>query len=83
MIFDMRRALSNYIRENGIKQTFLAEKSGMKCDHLSRCLKKDRHLRADELMGLLQVLGLKADELAQLYPVEDEIGQNSARKKSM
>ena len=64
-MYDMRRALYSFLQGNGIKQSYLAAKSGITPDRLSRILCGKRQLRADELMTFCRVLCINPGDLAR------------------
>lgn len=60
--------LKKYITENGIKQTFIAEKAGMSAELLRRSLEGKRVLKADEFIVICIVLSLDLDYFKALRP---------------
>ena len=48
--------IKNHIVSNGIKLSFLSEKSGVNYELLRRSLDGDRVLKADELLSIIAVL---------------------------
>jgi transcriptional regulator with XRE-family HTH domain len=64
-MYDMRKALRHFLQGNGIKQSYLAHKSGISPDRMSRILRGRRQLRADELMAFCRVLCVDPDVLAR------------------
>lgn len=54
----VERKLSEYIKGNGIKITFISERTGIDYQILCRCLKKDskQPLKADEFLAVCKVL---------------------------
>ncbi len=50
--------LSAQIKEKGIKQTFIAEKTGIPERTLSATLTGRRHIKAEELIGVCIVTGI-------------------------
>lgn len=53
---DSRKALSNYISGKGIKLTFVSKQTGLSIDQLSKVLRKERNLLADELISICKAL---------------------------
>lgn len=56
--------LNQYIKDNGIKLTYLAKKSGLKYELLRRCLLCDRKMSADEFVAVLGALQLEVKDIA-------------------
>ena len=54
--------LNNYISEKGLKQTYVAEKSGLTADNLSKILNGNRKLTAEEFLNICKVLSLDPKE---------------------
>lgn len=50
--------ISTYLKTNGITQSFLAEKIGMKKNTLSMTLNGKRELKAEEFLQILLVLNI-------------------------
>ena len=50
--------LSRQIKEKGIKQTFIAEKTGIPDKKLSATLTGRRHIKAEELIAICAVTGI-------------------------
>ena len=57
-MFDMRSALKRYVSENGLKITFISNKTNIPIDQLSRAFNKERGLSADEFMRICDVLNV-------------------------
>lgn len=53
--------ISKYISENGIKQKYISEKSGIAENVLSMILNGKRKLDADEFIEIILVLGVDAN----------------------
>lgn len=53
---DSRKALSNYISDKGIKLTFVSKQTGLSVDQISKVLRKERNLLADELIKICKAL---------------------------
>ena len=53
--------ISKYITENGIKQKYISEKSGIPENALSMILNGKRKLDADEFVEIILVLGVDAN----------------------
>ena len=58
---DSRKMLSDYIKAKGIKLTFIANKTGMSLDQISKALRKERNLLADEFFSICKALNLPLD----------------------
>lgn len=54
-----------YIADNGIKQSFVAERTGMPPELLRRSLEGRRKLQADEFIAICGVLSLDLDFFKQ------------------
>ena len=61
--YDTRTVLKDYIDNNGIKMTFIAERTGITKDRLSRIFRKERRLTADEFLAITEVLKVDVNEL--------------------
>jgi len=61
--YDTRTVLKDYIDNNGIKMTFIAERTGITKDRLSRIFQKERRLTADEFLAITEVLKVDVNEL--------------------
>ena len=61
--YDTRTVLKDYIDNNGIKMTFIAERTGITKDRLSRIFQKERRLTADEFLVITEVLKVDVNEL--------------------
>lgn len=48
--------LCRYIEENGIKQSYLAQKTGLSVDVISKTLNGNRRLLADEFLAICETL---------------------------
>lgn len=68
--YDTRAALNNYIRNNGIKLSFIANKTGISIDKLSMIFLKKRRLTADEFLSIVAVLGV---DIKTLVSEESEV----------
>jgi len=63
--YDTRTVLKDYIDNNGIKMTFIAERTGITKDRLSRIFQKERRLTADEFLAITEVLKVDVNELME------------------
>lgn len=54
--------INNRIDQLGLKQVYVSEHAHMNPELLSRTLRGDRKLKADEFVSLCQVLGLTLDD---------------------
>lgn len=63
--YDTRTVLKDYIDNNGIKMTFIAERTGITKDRLSRIFQKERRLTADEFLAIIKVLKVDVNELME------------------
>lgn len=57
--------LNSYVEERGIKQSFISEKTGMNKDLVSRVLRGDRKLQADEFLKICEVLDIDPNMFRQ------------------
>lgn len=55
---NVNEKIKQYLQDHGIKQAFLAEKTGIAQEKLSRMLSKNRKLSADELVKISNALGV-------------------------
>lgn len=63
--------LKRYIEDNLIKQTALAEKSGIRGDVFSRLLNTKRRLYGEEIASICDAIGLTFSEIIN-YKTPDE-----------
>lgn len=63
--------LKEYISNNGIKQSFVAEKAGMPAELLRRSLEGKRKLQADEFLMICKVLSLDLDYFKDRINIAD------------
>ena len=61
MIFLVRDAIKRYLNENGIKQSYLAEKIGMSAPTLSALLNGKRSFEIEEYINICNALKLPFD----------------------
>jgi predicted XRE-type DNA-binding protein len=54
---DVREAINDYIYDNGIKQTWVAEQLGISPSHFSLILKKERELSEKHRIKLNEIWG--------------------------
>lgn len=54
--------IKNKIESNGVKQSFVADRSNISRDKLSRSLNGKRRLRSDELISICVTLGISVEE---------------------
>lgn len=59
-------AVRAYLRENGIKQTFLSEKCGWSKQKTSAMISGRRKMSADELASICDVIGVPYDFFYQM-----------------
>lgn len=52
----VEKKLSEYIKGNGIKITFISERAGIDYQILCRCLNEKQPLKADEFLAVCKVL---------------------------
>ena len=57
--------IKQYLTENGIKQSFVAEKAGMSPELFRRSLEGTRKLQADEFLAICGVLALDFDRFRE------------------
>lgn len=58
--------LNDYLSEHGIKQSFVAEKTGISADLISKTLKGERRLLADEFIRICKAIKIPDTEIARL-----------------
>lgn len=54
--------LAEIIAERGLKQSFIAEKTGLKADAVSRILANKRSIQADEFLKICDLLNINPRE---------------------
>lgn len=57
------QALRNLVEQRGVTYTFLSKKTGLPVDRISKSLRGERRLLADELMALCGALGVDLVDL--------------------
>lgn len=62
--------LNNYIKDNGIKQSYIAEKTGIPENTLSMILNGKVKLDADKLVLIVRVLNIDPNIIIQATPNE-------------
>lgn len=50
--------LSNYVNEKGIKQIYIAQKTGLSPDTISKLLNGSRRMLADEFLSICNALNI-------------------------
>lgn len=58
--------IGKYMKENGIKQTYVADKAGMTKQALSESLNGNRKLAADEYVAICTALNVSTDKFTQI-----------------
>ncbi len=58
--------LNDYLSEHGIKQSFVSEKAGISADLLSKTLKGERRLLADEFIRICKAIKIPEIDIARL-----------------
>ncbi len=57
--------INQYLESKGIKQSFVAEKSGIKPNILSRVLMGKRPVRADEYISICRAINVPLDKFTE------------------
>lgn len=57
------QAIRSLIEQRGVTYTFLSKKTGISVDQISKSMRGDRRLLADELVALCAALGVDLAEL--------------------
>lgn len=57
--------MKTMIDGKGIKYTFIAEKTGLSPDRVSKVLNRQRKMLADEMISICEVTGIQLADLAQ------------------
>lgn len=63
--------IKDIIDSRGIKYTFIAEKTGMPVDRISKLLNRQRRMLADEMLSICGVIGINPLDLAD-DPIKDK-----------
>lgn len=50
--------LSDYVREHGIKRVYIAQKTGLSADTVSKILNGNRRIQADEFLSICTALNI-------------------------
>jgi len=58
---DVAKRIKQYILDNGIKQTFIAEKTGIELNVLNACLNGKTRLTVDRLEKIAAALGVRPE----------------------
>lgn len=53
---NINEKLNMYVKQNGIKQSYIASKTGLSADTISRILNSNRRVMADEFLNICCVL---------------------------
>ena len=64
-MFDTANALRTYLKEKGIRQSYLVRECGVTSDRISRMLNGHRRIRAEELINFCRALHLTVEELSE------------------
>lgn len=62
----IREFLADYLTERGIKQSFIAEKTGIAPDTVSKILNGHRKILADEFLSICRALDIPQHEMTRL-----------------
>lgn len=54
----INKRLSEYVSDNGIKQVYIAQKTGLPADTVSKMLKGNRRILADEFLLICTALDI-------------------------
>ncbi len=57
----INRIFAEIVEQKGIKQAYLAEKTGMTADMISKILRGERRIMADEFLTLCEVLDVSPE----------------------
>ena len=60
------RFLVDFVTRRGIKQAFIAEKTGLSADVISKIFKGERRLQADEFLRICKAVNIPDEEIKQL-----------------
>lgn len=55
---NINERLNRYVEANGIKQVYIAQKTGMSSDTISKILNNNRRILADEFLTICTVLNI-------------------------
>lgn len=58
---DCNKKIADYLKENGITQKFLSDKTGIEVEKVSNIVNGKRKITGDELISVCTVLGLSLD----------------------
>ena len=58
---DCNKKIADYLKENGITQKFLSDKTGIEVEKVSNIVNGKRKITGDELIAVCNVLGLTLD----------------------
>lgn len=50
--------LDKYVKDNGIKQAYIAQQTGLSADTISKVLRGERRMMADEFLNICFALGI-------------------------
>lgn len=56
------KQIADYMDRNGIRQSFLCEKTGMSANAVSLALKGERNITADEFMSICTALNVEPNQ---------------------
>lgn len=59
---ETNKKLAKIIAERGIKQTFISERTGISLDAISRILRCERKVTADEFLKICKAIGISPED---------------------
>ena len=59
---DIAKSLNRYITDHGIKKTYLAQKTGLSADTISKMLNGKRRIFADEFLKICEALEIDPND---------------------
>lgn len=76
--------LKQLVNDKGVTYSFIALKTGIPVDAISKSLLGKRRLPADELVDICNVVGIELNELqpAHTAPAQPDTGQTQAQQES-
>lgn len=60
---DIQKSIYKYMTSHGISIKYIADKTGIRYELLRRSLHNRRNMTASELVNILEVLGVKLEQL--------------------
>ena len=64
----VRENIANYVKQNGIKQKFIADNIGLSPSAVSQMLNGEREISAEEYVNICRLFNLSCDYFVNVIP---------------